>query len=101
MIFEKIIQTDGPKTTLLIRFMIGIVFLSEGIQKYLFSFLLGAERLQKISLPESELLGIFEGWFEIFCGISYSDRIHCKTNKHSSCSHNDYRHLRCQMQNIY
>ncbi|MHC0441692.1 DoxX family protein [Flavobacterium sp. 3-210] len=69
MIFEKIIHTDKSKTTLLIRLMVGTVFLSEGIQKFLFPSLLGAGRFEKIGLPEPEFLGILVGSFEILCGI--------------------------------
>ncbi len=48
--------------------MVGIVFLSEGIQKFLFSETLGAGRFEKINLPSPEFLGYFVGTFEIFCG---------------------------------
>ncbi|AZB17535.1 DoxX family protein [Chryseobacterium indologenes] len=67
--FKKIIQTDTSKATLLIRLMVGAVFLSEGIQKFLFADTLGAGRFAKIGLPKSEFLGSFVGSFEILCGI--------------------------------
>ncbi|MDQ1165659.1 DoxX family protein [Flavobacterium sp. SORGH_AS_0622] len=69
MKFEKIIRTDESKTTLLIRLMVGTVFLSEGIQKFLFPALLGAGRFEKIGLPAPEFLGNLVGGFEILCGI--------------------------------
>lgn len=49
--------------------MVGVVFLSEGIQKFLFADQLGAGRFEKIGLPNPELLGPFVGSFEIICGI--------------------------------
>ena len=58
----------GSKTTILIRLMVGVVFLSEGIQKFLFSDTLGAGRFQKIGLPFPDFLGSFVGAFEIICG---------------------------------
>jgi len=67
--FEKLINTDDSKTTILIRLMIGAVFLSEGIQKFLFPDILGAGRFEKIGLPSPEFLGSFVGFFEILCGV--------------------------------
>lgn len=67
--FKKIIQTDASKTTILIRLMVGAVFLSEGIQKFLFPAIRGAGRFEKIGLPSPEFLGSFVGAFEILCGI--------------------------------
>jgi len=49
--------------------MVGAVFLSEGIQKFLFPDQLGAGRFLKIGLPMPELLGPLIGSFEIGCGI--------------------------------
>jgi uncharacterized membrane protein YphA (DoxX/SURF4 family) len=66
---QKIISTDSAKTTLLIRLMVGIVFLSEGIQKFLFAEIRGAGRFEKIGLPAPEFLGSFVGTFEIICGL--------------------------------
>lgn len=61
-------MTDTAATTILIRLMVGVVFLSEGIQKFLFPDQLGAGRFAKIGLPEPELLGPFVGSVEIICG---------------------------------
>lgn len=66
--FKKIIQTDSSKTTIIIRLIVGVVFLSEGIQKFLFPALRGAGRFEKIGLPSPEFLGSFVGGFEILCG---------------------------------
>ena len=67
--FQKIIQTDNSKTTIIIRLIVGSVFLSEGIQKFLFPILRGAGRFEKIGLPFPDFLGSFVGTFEILCGI--------------------------------
>jgi len=67
--FQKIIQTDNSKTTIIIRLMVGIVFLSEGIQKFLSPAIRGAGRFEKIGLPYPDFLGSFVGTFEILCGI--------------------------------
>lgn len=65
---DKILKPDGPKSAIIIRLMVGSVFLSEGIQKFLFSNELGAGRFTKIGLPNPEFLGPFVGSFEILCG---------------------------------
>lgn len=65
---RKIRNTDHSKTTVLIRLMVGAVFLSEGIQKFLFPEALGAGRFAKIGLPFPEFLASFTGTFEILCG---------------------------------
>lgn len=67
--FQKIIHTDYSKATILIRLSVGAVFLSEGIQKFLFADKLGVGRFAKIGLPSPEFLGPFVGTFEILCGI--------------------------------
>lgn len=54
--------------TALIRLMVGAVFLSEGIQKFLFSESLGVGRFIKIGIPAPEILGPFVGSVEIVCG---------------------------------
>jgi putative oxidoreductase len=67
--FKKIIHTDHQRTTILIRLMVGAVFLSEGIQKFLFQAELGSGRFAKIGLPSPGFLGPFVGSFEITCGL--------------------------------
>jgi putative oxidoreductase len=69
MSFKKIVSTDNASTTLLIRLMVGAVFLSEGIQKFLFPDKLGSGRFEKIGLPNPGFLGPFVGTFEVLCGL--------------------------------
>ncbi|AWH85199.1 DoxX family protein [Flavobacterium album] len=63
------LTTDNSKTTIIIRMIVGAVFLSEGIQKFLFPELRGAGRFEKIGFPEPDMLGTLVGSFEIACGI--------------------------------
>lgn len=70
--FQRILFTASNKSTILIRLMVGAVFLSEGIQKFLFPALRGAGRFEKIGLPSPEFLGNFVGAFEILCGTFVS-----------------------------
>ncbi len=57
-----------PKAFLLIRLIVGCVFLSEGIQKFLFSDSLGVGRFIKIGIPAPEVMAPFVGVVEIVCG---------------------------------
>ena len=68
MNLKRIVSTDTAATTLLIRLMVGAVFLSEGIQKFLFPDKLGSGRFAKIGLPSPDFLGPFVGTFEVLCG---------------------------------
>lgn len=62
-------STNNSKTTILVRLIVGAVFLSEGIQKFLFPATRGAGRFEKIGMPAPEFLGSFVGTFEILCGV--------------------------------
>ncbi len=48
--------------------MVGAVFLSEGIQKFMFPAIRGAGKFEKIGLPAPDFLGSFVGTTEILCG---------------------------------
>jgi uncharacterized membrane protein YphA (DoxX/SURF4 family) len=68
MSFRKLLTTHAPAAVVLIRLMVGAVFLSEGIQKFLYPDEVGAGRFAKIGLPSPEILAPFVGSFEIACG---------------------------------
>ena len=61
-------NSDASWAVLLIRLMVGWVFLSEGIQKFLFPAALGAGRFSKIGIPHPQLMGPFVGSVEVLCG---------------------------------
>ncbi len=67
--FDRFLNTDTRKTTILIRVMVGVVFLSEGLQKFIFPVLRGAGRFEAIGLPAPQFLGYFVGTFEAVCGL--------------------------------
>jgi len=56
------------KAILLIRILVGWVFLSEGIQKFLFPESLGVGRFLKIGMPWPHVSAPFVGGVEIVCG---------------------------------
>jgi len=63
-----LVSASAPAATVLIRIMVGAVFLTEGIQKFLYPAEVGAGRFAKIGIPQAELLGPFVGSVEIVCG---------------------------------
>ena len=60
--------TDAPAATVLVRVMTGSVFLSEGIQKFLYPEDLAAGRFTKMGIPSPEIMGPFVGGCEVICG---------------------------------
>ena len=66
-IFRTIV-TSAPAAVILIRLVVGGVFLAEGIQKFLFPAEVGAGRFAKIGIPNAEVMGPFVGVVEIVCG---------------------------------
>jgi uncharacterized membrane protein YphA (DoxX/SURF4 family) len=64
-----IFGTVNDNRSLLPRLIVGLVFLSEGIQKFLFPELVGAGRFDKIGFANPEFLAAFVASFEIICGV--------------------------------
>jgi uncharacterized membrane protein YphA (DoxX/SURF4 family) len=67
-LLTKITGSQAPPSVILIRLMVGAVFLSEGIQKFLFSEEVGAGRFAKIGISNAEMIAPFVGIVEILCG---------------------------------
>jgi len=65
---ERIIATSAPTAVILIRLAVGAVFLTEGIQKFLFPVENGVGRFVKIGIPAPEIMAPFVGVVEIVCG---------------------------------
>jgi|SRR5690554_2907399 len=65
----QIFKTDYSSTTIIIRLMVGAVFLSEGIQKFLFPDLVGTGRFERMGFPEPIFFASFVGVFEILAGL--------------------------------
>ncbi len=60
--------TRTAKAVLLVRILVGWVFVSEGIQKFLFPAQLGVGRFEKIGIPFPNFMAHFVGSVEILCG---------------------------------
>lgn len=62
--------TSAPPAVLLIRLVVGGVFLSEGVQKFLYPATLGPGRFaHDTPLPAPALFAYLDGGFEIVCGV--------------------------------
>jgi uncharacterized membrane protein YphA (DoxX/SURF4 family) len=61
-------ENRASKAIALIRILVGWVFLSEGIQKFLFPGALGVGRFAKIGIPWPQVMAPFVGVVEIVCG---------------------------------
>ena len=67
-LLRSTVATSAPAAVVLIRLMVGPVFLSEGAQKFLFPAEVGAGRFAKIGIQSPEVLAPFVGVVEIVCG---------------------------------
>ena len=77
---RALLITDAPAATVLVRVMTGSVFLSEGIQKFLYPEDLAAGRFAKIGISASEIVAPFVGG----CEIVWATRNHCPaTQEHA------------------
>ncbi len=61
-------RTNAPASVILIRVVVGLVFLTEGVLKFLYPKELGAGRFAKIGIPMPEVMGPFVGGVEVVCG---------------------------------
>lgn len=66
--FKRLVATNTHPAVILVRLLVGAVFLSEGIQKFLFPDDLGVGRFTKIGIPRPEVMAPFVGVVEIVCG---------------------------------
>lgn len=67
-LLKRLLLPNAPTSVILIRLIVGAVFLSEGVQKFLFPNDLGVGRFIKIGIPYPEITAPFVGIIEIACG---------------------------------
>lgn len=69
--FRRLLATNAPAAVILIRLIVGAVFLSEGVQKFLYSDALGVGRFTKIGIPAPDVMAPFVGVCEAVCGVLF------------------------------
>ena len=65
---KRLMRTENVPM-LIPRIIVGMIFLSEGIQKYILPELVGTERFAKIGFTHPEFWASFTACFEITCGV--------------------------------
>lgn len=68
-VIKRIFRTHRTRSFILIRVIVGLVFLSEGIQKFLYPDIVGAGRFESIGIDYATFFSYFVAVFEISCGI--------------------------------
>jgi putative oxidoreductase len=68
-LLKRITSTYAPAPVLIIRLMVGAVFVLEGTRKFLVPEDAGSGRFRDIGLPAPDFLGPFVGFFELACGL--------------------------------
>ena len=64
----KLFTTHAAAAVIIIRLMVGAVFVSEGIQKFLYPPEVGAGRFEKIGISSPQIVAPLVACFEIGCG---------------------------------
>jgi putative oxidoreductase len=67
---QRLLRPDGPGAVLFVRLAVGFVFLTEGIQKFLFPGDLGVGRFMHIGIPAPQIMAPFVGGLEIIGGLA-------------------------------
>jgi uncharacterized membrane protein YphA (DoxX/SURF4 family) len=65
---DRLLRSNAPRAVILVRLLVGAVFVSEGIQKFLYADALGVGRFTKIGIPWPGFTAPFVGVVEIVCG---------------------------------
>jgi uncharacterized membrane protein YphA (DoxX/SURF4 family) len=68
-LLKKINSTKDYKGAIIPRLIVAVVFLSEGLQKFIFPKIVGTGRFAKIGFQHPGFWANFTGTFEIICGI--------------------------------
>lgn len=68
-LLRRAFDADGSRANLAIRLLAGLVFLPEGLKKFLFAEQWGAGRFARIGIPAPEVMAQFVGVVEIACGL--------------------------------
>ncbi len=65
---RRVLATNAAAAVIIIRLMVGAVFISEGTQKFLYPADAGAGRFEKIGISSPQITAPLVACFEIGCG---------------------------------
>ncbi|MCC6359162.1 MAG: DoxX family protein [Phycisphaerales bacterium] len=65
--WKRLVAARAPASVILIRLLVGLVFVSEGLQKFIFPDELGPGRFQKMGFAQPGI-AYFVAVFEVICG---------------------------------
>ena len=68
-LFRRLVDASGPRANVIVRLLVGLVFLPEGVKKFLFPEQWGAGRFERIGIPAPEAMASFVGGVEIVFGL--------------------------------
>ncbi|MEO7079415.1 MAG: DoxX family protein, partial [Rhodococcus sp. (in: high G+C Gram-positive bacteria)] len=68
-LFNRTLGLSGSRANLLVRMLVGLVFLPEGVKKFLFPEQWGAGRFLRIGIPAPQTMAHLVGAVEIACGL--------------------------------
>ncbi len=68
-LLQRLLDASGQRANLVVRLLVGLVFLPEGIKKFLFPEQWGAGRFERIGIPAPETMAYFVGGVEIVFGL--------------------------------
>ncbi|MGC2195927.1 MAG: DoxX family protein [Terriglobales bacterium] len=66
---DWLFDASAPASVILVRLLVGWVFLSEGVQKFLFPAALGVGRFERIGIPAPHFFAPFVGVVETVFGL--------------------------------
>src|SRR5262249_55790340 len=69
MSLRRFLRTNAPAATVVIRAAVGVIFLSEGVQRFLDPAAQGAGRFARIGIPAPGIMGPFVASVEVLGGL--------------------------------
>lgn len=68
-LFQRLLDGSGQRANLVVRLLVGLVFVPEGVKKFLFPEQWGAGRFERIGIPSPEAMAYFVGGVEVVFGL--------------------------------
>ena len=68
-LFRRLLDASGDRANLVVRLLVGLVFLPEGVKKFLFPEQWGTGRFERIGIPAPEAMAYFVGGVEVVFGL--------------------------------